>query len=176
MSESKNVVSDAQKAAQKKYDQKTKMISVKYTPVDMDEYERLKVYLNETGQSTNNFIKSLINNFFESGQDQEKIEHTERNPVTPKSNRKNYYYPYSWIADESIRFLRDNFGEDIMNKVLDEYSEIIEIDIDNVLEDKGCNFDDWIEEIKDRINEGEFQNVSKEEICKELIVDLNNTV
>lgn len=62
-----NKVSESQKAAQKKYDQKTKMISVKYTPVDMDEYERLKTYLGKTGKSTNKFIKDLVNDFFESG-------------------------------------------------------------------------------------------------------------
>lgn len=176
MNESKKSISNAQKISQKKYDQKTKMISVKYTPANMDEYERLKVYLNETGQSTNNFIKSLINNFFESGQDQENFNHTEKAPVIEKNNGKKYYDPYSWISDDSIRFLQDSFGEDIMNKVLHEYSENIEFDIDNMLEDKGCNFDDWIEELKNRINDGEFQKASKEEMCKELIADLNNTV
>ena len=32
MEEIKNTVSDAQKVAQKKYDQKTKTVSIKYTP------------------------------------------------------------------------------------------------------------------------------------------------
>lgn len=67
MEEIKNTVSDAQKAAQKKYDQKTKMVSIKYTPADMDDYERLKVYLDKTGKSTNGFIKELVNDFFDSG-------------------------------------------------------------------------------------------------------------
>ena len=69
MAEIRNIVSESQKAAQKKYDQKTKMVSIKYTPLDMNEYQRLKNYLNRTGQSTNGFIKKLINDFFESGQD-----------------------------------------------------------------------------------------------------------
>ena len=38
----KTKISEAQKAAQKKYDKKTKIISVKYTPTDMDKYERMK--------------------------------------------------------------------------------------------------------------------------------------
>ena len=67
MEEIKNTVSDAQKAAQKKYDQKTKTVSIKYTPVDMEDYKRLKMYLDKTGKSTNGFIKELINDFFDSG-------------------------------------------------------------------------------------------------------------
>lgn len=67
MAEIRNMVSESQKAAQKKYDQKTKMISIKYTPSDMNEYMRLKSYLNKTGQSTNAFIKTLIINFLNPG-------------------------------------------------------------------------------------------------------------
>lgn len=67
MEEIKNTVSDAQKAAQKKYDQKTKTVSIKYTPADMEDYERLKMYLDRTGKSTNKFIKELVNDFFDSG-------------------------------------------------------------------------------------------------------------
>ena len=58
MEEIKNTVSDAQKAAQKKYDQKTKTVSIKYTPADMEDYERLKMYLDRTGKSTNKFIRN----------------------------------------------------------------------------------------------------------------------
>ncbi len=57
----------AQKAAQKKYDEKTKMISVKYTPVDMADYEKMRVYLEESGLSANQFIKGLIHTYFEEG-------------------------------------------------------------------------------------------------------------
>lgn len=53
MEEIKNTVSDAQKAAQKKYDQKTKTVSIKYTPADMEDYERLKSYIDETGKNIN---------------------------------------------------------------------------------------------------------------------------
>ena len=67
MEEIKNTVSDAQKAAQKKYDQKTKTVSIKYTPADMEDYERLKKYIDKTGKSINGFIKKLVNDFFDSG-------------------------------------------------------------------------------------------------------------
>ena len=69
MEQAKKTISNAQKAAQKKYDQKTKMVSIKYTLSEISEYRRLKNYINRTGQSTNKFIKTLINNFFESGQE-----------------------------------------------------------------------------------------------------------
>lgn len=64
MMKSEKKVSEAQKAAQKRYDQeKTKMLSVKYTPVDMEDYEKLKEYLTESGESANWLIKELIHNF-----------------------------------------------------------------------------------------------------------------
>ena len=78
-------ISNAQKAAQKKYDQKTKMVSIKYTPSDMNEYQRLKNYLDKTGQSTNKFIKNLINNFFESGQDQIFYERKVKSPIEERT-------------------------------------------------------------------------------------------
>ena len=76
-----NTLLSAQKAAQKKYDQKTKMVSVKYTLSDMKEYQRLKSYLDMSGQSTNKFIKSLIHNFFESGQDQRNVTNRVKTPI-----------------------------------------------------------------------------------------------
>ncbi|MCD8067924.1 MAG: hypothetical protein LUE87_03375, partial [Lachnospiraceae bacterium] len=61
MAEKENTkLSDAQKAAQKKYDEKTKMISVKYTPVDMADYEKMRSFLDGSGQSANQFIKILL--------------------------------------------------------------------------------------------------------------------
>ena len=85
MEQAKKTISNAQKAAQKKYDQKTKMISIKYTPSDMNEYQRLKNYLDKTGQSTNKFIKNLINNFFESGQDQIFYERKVKSPIEERT-------------------------------------------------------------------------------------------
>lgn len=40
------------------------MVSVKYVLSDMKDYIRLKEYLDRTGQTANNFIKDLINDFF----------------------------------------------------------------------------------------------------------------
>ena len=59
--------STAQKAAQKKYDEKTKMISIKYSPVDMADYEKMRAHLEERGLSANQFIKGLIHTYFEEG-------------------------------------------------------------------------------------------------------------
>ncbi len=57
--------SAAQKAAQKKYDEKTKMLSIKYTPVDMADYEKMREHLEKSGISANQFIKGLIHDYFD---------------------------------------------------------------------------------------------------------------
>ena len=58
-------MNERQREYQKKYDKKTKMISIKYVLSDMDDYDRLMNYLKKTGKTTNSFVKELINDFFE---------------------------------------------------------------------------------------------------------------
>lgn len=166
MAEIRNIVSESQKAAQKKYDQKTKMVSIKYTPSDMNEYQRLKNYLDSTGQSTNGFIKKLINDFFESGQDKNNAQNIPKDPVQEKRRIKEEYYPCSWIDAESIQFFYDRFGQKAMDEVIKEYLDIVNFDVEDILEGKGCGFDEWVSDIKDRINDNEFQGYTNEEILK----------
>lgn len=63
MEENKKQTTLTQKDYQKKYDKKTKMVSIKYVLSDMKDYMRLKEYLDRTGQTANSFIKDLINDF-----------------------------------------------------------------------------------------------------------------
>jgi len=62
---------------QKKYNANSIYLSVKYTPNEQIEGQRIKAYLGQTGQSANAYIKSLIKNdldqkgFFVIDQDQE---------------------------------------------------------------------------------------------------------
>lgn len=172
MEKTKNTISISQKAAQKKYDQKTKMVSIKYTPSDMNEYLRLKNYLDRTGQSTNGFIKNLIKNFFESGEDQKNVVNRVKTPIEKSRERQEGYYPYCWMDDESMQFLYDKFGQKAMDQILNEFAEIVESELDDILEDKGCGFNDWISDIKERMNEDEFFGDSVEEICKNLIEEM----
>lgn len=172
MAEIRNIVSESQKAAQKKYDQKTKMVSIKYTPSDMNEYQRLKNYLDSTGQSTNGFIKKLINDFFESGQDKNNAQNIPKDPVQEKRRIKEEYYPCSWIDAESIQFIYDKFGQKAMDEVIKEYLDIVNFDVEDILEGKGCGFDEWVSDIKDRINDNEFQGYTNEEILKILIHEM----
>lgn len=48
------------KESQKRYSAKTKTYAVKYYPTDIIESIRLQTYLQETGQSANSYIKSVI--------------------------------------------------------------------------------------------------------------------
>ena len=172
MAEIRNIVSESQKAAQKKYDQKTKMVSIKYTPSDMNEYQRLKNYLDSTGQSTNGFIKKLINDFFESGQDKNNAQNIPKDPVQEKRRIKEEYYPCSWIDAESIQFFYDRFGQKAMDEVIKEYLDIVNFDVEDILEGKGYGFDEWVSDIKDRINDNEFKGYTNEEILKKLIHEM----
>lgn len=46
--------------AQKKYREKSIQLSVNYRPTDIIEGQRIKAYLEQTGQSANAYIKRLI--------------------------------------------------------------------------------------------------------------------
>lgn len=172
MEETRNTVSNAQKAAQKKYDQKTKMVSIKYTPSDMSDYRRLKSYLDRTGQSTNGFIKRLINRFFESGQDRETNFNQTKDPVREKRARQESYYPYYFIENETMQLIYDKLGQTGLDCILDRFAEIIESDVEEVLEGKIEYFDDWVADLEERMDNGEFGDKSIKEICKEMADEL----
>ena len=54
-------LTEAEKKAQKKYNQKTVTIAASYKPgTDINEGKRIKAYLAQTGQSANSYIKELI--------------------------------------------------------------------------------------------------------------------
>lgn len=54
-------LTEAAKRAQKKYNEKTITIAASYKPgTDLKDGERVKAYLEQTGQSANSYIKALI--------------------------------------------------------------------------------------------------------------------
>lgn len=54
-------LTEAAKRAQKKYNEKTITIGASYKPgTDIQEGQRVKAYLKQTGQSANSYIKGLI--------------------------------------------------------------------------------------------------------------------
>lgn len=121
----KKKISDAQRAAQKKYDKKTKMISIKYTPADMDEYEKLQQFLEKSNQSANKFIKNVIYDYLqENEKDQimngDDINRFERS-TKHNENEKYMYNPFEGIKEKNIQYLYDHFESDIVNTLFDEY-------------------------------------------------------
>lgn len=217
-------MSEAQKRAQKKYDKKSKVVSIKYTPADMENYEKLKLYLSQTNQSMNGFMKMLVKNhfrklkevndekkrknpriltveyvgskdykyliklrkylqsnhiqadvfikrlveeFFDKGYDKQPKEKT---PVQRKRDEVHEYYFYDYIEYDNLQYLYDTFGEDGMNKILDNYSDTIESDIEDILETVGGRYDDVVEELKERM-EDEFANATLDEICEQFLLE-----
>lgn len=171
MDKDKNIITEAQKAAQKKYDQKTKMISVKYVLSDMSDYDRLMKYLEKTGQSTNSFIKMLINGFFEKGYDKYRY-------PTPKEYELMTFYKYSEISDECLEKLKRilNNDESKYNIVLDMYADYTKSEIETALLDKACEFKEWVNDLEECINSGEismesdkaFSNDTEDNMCNYL--------
>lgn len=157
MDKNKNVVTEAQKVAQKKYDQKTKMISAKYVLSDMSDYDRLMKYLEKAGQSTNSFIKMLINGFFEKGYDKYRY-------PTPKEYELMTFYKYSEITDECLEKLKRilNNDESKYNIIFDMYANYTESEIETALLDKACEFKDWVNDLEEYINSGEISMESDE--------------
>lgn len=158
MEEIKNTVSDAQKAAQKKYDQKTKTVSIKYTPADMEDYKRLKMYLDRTGKSTNGFIKKLVNDFFDSGKGE-----IYENVIEKRLHSTQSYYNYVNIKMDKIQPLSDYFGELIIRMMLREYDRILEDSMVNKRADCEMKLDNWLDDVLKSIKNGDFDDKTKPE-------------
>lgn len=151
MDENKNATKLTQRDYQRKYDKKTKTVSVKYVLSDMQDYERMKDYLKKTGQSTNSFIKMLVKSFFEKGYDRYEY------PI-PKEREKREYYKFDCISEEYFEKLKRILGgdEEKYNMVLDNYDDSTKIELEFALEDKGCVFEEWVDEFEENVNSGEI--------------------
>ena len=66
--EKKKMTSEAQKRATKKADAQSIMFAVKYRKNEIKEGQRLKDYLEITGQSANSYLKELIKKDLDSKQ------------------------------------------------------------------------------------------------------------
>lgn len=55
---------------------------------------------------------------------------------------------------------------------MDEYECIVKNGLEEILENKGDGLDEWVVDIQERIDDGEYQGKSTEEIRKELIIEL----
>lgn len=154
-----------QKGYQKKYDKKTKMISVKYVISDMDDYNRLKKYLEQTGKSANSFIKELINDFFEH----------EKYVLTDK-RIAGYYMDYN-VDSELLDKLKNKVGDDRFKIIMDYYKSVIENELYFAYSDKGADFDGWIEQFLSDIESGDVNiNVSDDEFWKIVDASISDNV
>lgn len=156
-------MTDKQKEYQKKYDKKTKTILAKYALSEMDDYNRLKEYLEKTGQSTNSFIKELIKDFFAKGRNYYGL-----NPE--KEYEKMEFFKYAEISDESLHNLKIalNNDEEKYNIVLDLYAEYTRDEIEEAQFDKACEFENWAKELENFINDGEIDMKSLEQFKKDI--------
>lgn len=172
MEENNKSVSQLQREYQKKYDKKTKMISIKYVLSDMHDYDRLMNYLKRTDQTANGFIKRLINSFFEKGDDRYSY------PV-PKEYEKREYYKFACISDEYFDKLKRILGgdEEKYNIVLDYYADCIKEELEYAFEEKGCAFEEWVDEFEENVNSGEINlNLSARDFQKIINESMSQTI
>ena len=154
MEESNRKVSESQRAAQRKYDKKTKMVSVKYTPSDMEDYERLKNYLTKTGQHTNKFIKSLINDFFDSGKGE-----IYENYLDKRLHDRQEYWVFKGVEKDKVQFIMDNVGTMPTRRILTKYTENLRHTVVEQRDEMALKFSEWIEEVIKQIEMGEYKNL-----------------
>lgn len=156
MSESK--VSDSQKQAQKRYDKKIKMVSVKYTLSEMEEYTQLKEYLEKTNQSMNGFVKALIRAYFASRQDT-----IYERPLEKKLHNTRTYHNYKNITIDDVQPLIDYFGETQTRALLFKYEKIFKDAVLAEREEYEAKLLIWMEGVMKRVEQGEFENMERNE-------------
>lgn len=173
MEEIKKTVSESQKKAQKKYDQKTKMVSIKYTPADMEKYERLQKRLKGFSISTNKFVKEVVDDYICSGYSKRDKPHK---TIQEKLWVEDWYYAFKEVDDEKVKKLKKAFGEEIVGKILDDYQQEMKDALERRLFDCACEFEEWIDLVVEQKEEGEFSDESLEEIYKKLSKDMWRTI
>lgn len=133
-------VSETQKAAQKRYDKKTKMVSLKYTPKDIDQYERLQKYLKESNESANGFIKNLIMDFL--SQDETNRDMVYKIAKKNKTTDSDICYPFKGIKEQNIQYLYEHFDRGYVNEMLEKYKHRT---INKIQEENANKFNEWVE-------------------------------
>lgn len=155
MEENKKHTTLTQKDYQKKYDKKTKMISIKYALSELDDYDRLMQYLKKTGKTRNAFIKELINDFFE----HKKYEMNDERIA-------DYFKDYN-VSGELLDNMKKTVGNDKFDIIMDIYKNAIESELYDAYMGKGDSFDEWIELFLSEIESGDIDiNVPEKEFRK----------
>ncbi|RHK51014.1 hypothetical protein [Lachnospira eligens] len=158
MEEKSNVTKLTQKDYQKKYDEKTQSVTIKYTPADMSDYDRMMKYLEKTGKSRSSFIKELINDFFEN----------EKYAIT-ESRIADYYKIYN-VDGELLDKLKAVVGKKSYNIILGIFKTFVEDELYDAYIYKGDDVDVWIEDFIDEIKNGDVDiNVLIKNLKKLLI-------
>lgn len=162
MEEKSNVTKLTQKDYQKKYDEKTQSVTIKYTPADMSDYDRMMKYLDRTGKSRSSFIKELINNFFLEGRD--------RKHTISKEEERAEYFKYSFIEEEDFERLKGilNNDEEKYNTVLDIYADNIESAVEELLEEKATPLNYWMDELEEQIENDEIDLKDDESFLRKI--------
>ena len=150
-----------QKDYQKKYDEKTQSFTIKYTPADMSDYDRMMRHLKTTGKSRSSFIKELINDFFEKNEEDVIAE---------------YYQNYN-IDDEHLQKLKQLLGEEKYKIVMDIHAEAILSDLSMTFEEYGIAFEEWIDQLEEDIKCGDVNiNIPNDKFKRMIDKHLCNSV
>lgn len=157
MEENNKVTKLTQRDYQKKYDEKTQSITIKYTPADMKDYDRLMKYLERTGKSRSSFIKEQINEFFEN------LHYEVRERKIAE-----YYQDYN-VDDEYLEKLKQMLGEEKYNIAMRCHAEAIKYDLTMAFEEYGCAFEDWIDQLASDIERGDVNIDVPDKEFKEMI-------
>lgn len=159
------MVDDRQKEYQRKYDEKTKTISVKYALCDMSDYDRLKRYLAQTGKSANGFIKELINDFFE----HKKYEMNDARVAD--------YFKFYNVDGELLSKLKQTVGNDRFDMIVDYYKSAIEAELYDAYIDKGDSLDEWIEQFLLDVECGDIDiDVSDKEFMRMIDINMSHNI
>lgn len=150
----KNKISDSQKAAQKRYDQKTKMVSIKYNLSEMEEYKQLKSYLEKTDQSMNGFVKGLIRDYFETGEGK-----NFETSIENKLHNKNKYKVFENIDIDDLQIFSEYFSRMFTLRLLSKYEILLENSVNNSRENYEIKLLIFMDELEKRAKQGEFDEL-----------------
>lgn len=166
------MASTSQKRANRNYGEKCITKTVKYTPNEIKEYEKLENYLEESGNTFSGLVKELLKKHIQKSEEQPIIK-----TASTISSAKNITalsfetYPFFNIELGKMEYLYEHFNKEVIDQIMKNTLESFDESLHDCgyFEDYGCRFEEWVEDtVKDMIENNEFKDLTQKEIINKL--------
>lgn len=165
-------VSEAQKRAQKKYNEKNKKLEVVYTKDHLQEYTQFKEYCQEHGVAVNSMLMKLVREFLsdpDKGSSRPSVPDLDLTKIDQPTIKLSLF-PCSEFSEEDLSLLRKHFSEESLKQIWDKlYSDMLHsYEFEEILNEAMQN---WMDDLKEKVAvlEESGNPIDEQELLKDVL-------